>query len=881
MKKYSTYSVMAGGFLVMGVLLVLMEIVSVREINDLAEQTENMYRHPLTVSNAALEAETLILRMHREMKDVALATSLSQMEEAVARADLYESEVFDQFEIIHDRFLGDYSKVDTLFKAFVDWRPIRQKAIESIRAGKISEASEITKGEGAAHVAFLNREMRSFVTFARGKAGEFLLRSRSAKETSILFLRILMGAFLVFGVGVSYFVITRVRNSETKFRDEISARTRVENTLRESEERFRQSDARMRLLLGGISVGIGVENLQGRTITANEGWARILGYTPEEFLAMRFEEYTHPNDAADDIGLFKELAAGKRDRYQLEKRYIARDGRDIWGRLTRALIRDEAGKPEYCLGMVEDITERKLAEAQISKLAQDLESILDNAGEGIFGIDGEGRVSFVNSAGSQMLGYRPDEMVGQIHHDLVHHTKLDGLPYPVEDCPIYAVIQNGDVYRNSSDLFWRKDGKCFDVKYVSTPIKRSGEITGAVVVFEDITEHKTMERQLVQAQKMEAIGQLAAGLAHDLNNALAIVSMNFGLMAKQVGNSDTSGTFVDAAMRGIKRASDLTRKLQDFARRDMAATTRVSANDFIAEGEGLIAKSLTPAITLELELSDDAWAVEIDPGDFEASLVNLALNARDSMPGAGMLIIETANKVIDQTYVDRNPESTRGEFVMISVSDNGTGMPPEIREKVFEPFFSTKEVGKGTGLGLSMVHGFVRRSGGHVKIYSEPGTGTTVRLYLPRAEGTTEHVESRWLAADELPVGNETVLIVDDEEELVEAAVTILKSLGYRTKSAASGREALEIIEQDTSIDLLFSDIVMPHGMDGYQLAVEALKRRPNLKVLLTSGFTRKREKFLNGEGKLVSDLANAMLSKPYNDVELAVAVRNAIDRRN
>ncbi|MCG8512021.1 MAG: transporter substrate-binding domain-containing protein [Rhodospirillales bacterium] len=396
----------------------------------------------------------------------------------------------------------------------------------------------------------------------------------------------------------------------------------------------------------------------------------------------------------------------------------------------------------------------------------------------------------------------------------------------------------------------------------------------------EIAERKAIERQLAQAQKMEAVGQLTGGLAHDLNNALAIISINMGMIERSSEDREPFSTFVAEVMKGVDRASNLTRKLLDYSRTEVDETRRVRVNDFVFEMESLIAKSLTPAIALELSLSETTWTVEIDPGDFETALLNLALNARDAMPDGGTMFIEAENKIIDQTYVNLNPESTAGDFVMISISDNGSGMPPEVIEGAFDPFFTTKEVGKGTGLGLSMVYGFVRRSGGHVKIYSEPGEGTSIRMYLPRAAGEADKRPGCRVNADGLPGGHETILVVDDEENLVTAAVTILESLGYRTISAASGKQALDILDGNPSIDLLFSDVIMPRGMDGYRLAIEALNRRPGLRVLLTSGFTSRREEFVNGENRIASDLAKSLLHKPYNIAELAVAIRNALDGR-
>ena len=412
------------------------------------------------------------------------------------------------------------------------------------------------------------------------------------------------------------------------------------------------------------------------------------------------------------------------------------------------------------------------------------------------------------------------------------------------------------------------------------PVKDDrGEIEYFVVVSANTTERKKLEDQLRHAQKMEAVGQLTGGLAHDLNNTLAIISINVGLLSRLVTDTTEASKHSDVIMQSIQRASNLTRKLLDFSRTKAVETRLVSVNEFVQGMESLISNSVTPAIKIKTALTEAVWPVEIDPGDLENAILNLALNARDAMPDGGTLVIETVNKVIDQGYVNRNPGSAVGEFVMVLLTDTGTGMTAETKEKAFEPFFTTKDVGKGTGLGLSMVYGFVQRSGGHVKIYSEPGEGTTVHLFLPRALGLAHNKDPQSLDQDGLPGGDETILVVDDDERLVDAAASLLGILGYRTVTATDGKKALEILRQDLTIDLLFSDVIMPGSMDGYALAFEALNDRPDLKVLLTSGFARERPKYENGDSQIVSDLARTLLHKPYNMAELAGAVRGALNQ--
>ncbi len=456
--------------------------------------------------------------------------------------------------------------------------------------------------------------------------------------------------------------------------------------------------------------------------------------------------------------------------------------------------------------------------------------------------------------------------------------------YHPEDRPILE-----DAYRRAVE-----EGRPFDLELrcftatdepfwcraIGQPIIEDGQCIKVFGAFQDISERKAWENQLAQAQKMEAVGQLTGGLAHDLNNVLAIISMNFTMLVRKVEDVPDTAKHVDHIRRSIDRAAGLLRKLLDYSRTEAQVERRVSVNGFVREIESLLAKSLTPAIALKLELSDNAWTVEIDPEDFEAALINLALNARDAMPEGGALVIETTNRVIDQEYVDANPGSSAGEFVTISVSDTGTGMTSDVLAKATDPFFTTKDVGAGTGLGLSMVYSFVRRSGGHLKIYSESGSGTVVHMYLPRVQESLQAPEIQTPESEIIRGHGEKVLIVDDEPDLLEIAVTILESLGYRAVAATNGQDALAILKQDSSVDLLFTDVIMPQGMDGYRLAMAAREHRPDLKVLLTSGFTRKREEFVNGDKVVAGDLAKSLLQKPYGPTELAVAVRKALETK-
>lgn len=480
------------------------------------------------------------------------------------------------------------------------------------------------------------------------------------------------------------------------------------------------------------------------------------------------------------------------------------------------------------------------------------------------------RILEANTSAAANIGYSFDDLCKRTLLDFVEGSSRGAFEQ------LTSSLRIGDVNEMAIESrLVRKDGTIYDAAFtLQRVLAETPPVIHAVV--SDVTERKSTEQQLRQLRKMDAVGQLTDGIAHDFNNLLGIVIGNLELLKGAV-SEPRARAFVENALQGAERGASLTRNLLGLSRAAPAATETAVVNDIIANMIELIAKSLTAAVRVETHLDDDLWPVEMDTAEFENALLNLALNARDAMPGGGLLVIETANRHVDDAYVARNPGSRSGDFAMLAVSDTGTGMSPEVIEKVFEPFFTTKPKGQGTGLGLSTVYGFVRRAGGHIKVYSEAGRGTTFRIYLPRAAIGSVAAELVSLP-DHLPRGTETILVVDDEEALVEVAVAYLEELGYTVLSAADGREALEILRDNPDVDLLFTDVVMPGDVDGYRLAVDAIKAHPNVKVLLTSGFSGRREALANGDDKIAVRLARNLLSKPYSRSELALSVRRTLD---
>ncbi len=517
--------------------------------------------------------------------------------------------------------------------------------------------------------------------------------------------------------------------------------------------------------------------------------------------------------------------------------------------------------------------ERNRAEDEIRQLNLHNELILNSAGEGVYGLDLEGRTTFINPAAAMMIGWEPDELIGQRQHDILHYTKPDGSPYPSEDCPIYAAFKDGKPHHVSNEVFWRKDGTCFPVEYTSTPIREDGELVGAVVVFHDITERKAMEAQLLQAQKMEAVGQLTGGVAHDFNNLLTVILGNLQLLERRVEGDERLSKRVRAASGAAMRGAELTKRLLAFSRRQGLKPEVVDLNELVAGIDDLLRRTLGETMEINAALEADLWPVRVDLNQLENALLNLAINARDAMPQGGKLTIETANAPLDEEYVARYPYVASGDYVMLAVSDTGSGMPPAVIERVFEPFFTTKETGKGTGLGLSMVYGFIKQSGGHVNIYSEEGHGTTVKLYLPRAEPGDAAAAEEAAPGPAVEAGGETILVVEDEAAVREIAVALLEDRGYRVLEAEDGAAALKMLDDHPDIDLLLTDVVMPGGMGGPDLVRNARERRPDLKVLYTSGSTE--DAIVHGG---VLDEGVEMIGKPYQKDELAQKLRRVLD---
>ncbi|MBL4740706.1 MAG: PAS domain S-box protein [Sneathiella sp.] len=484
--------------------------------------------------------------------------------------------------------------------------------------------------------------------------------------------------------------------------------------------------------------------------------------------------------------------------------------------------------------------------------------------------------TYVSGRSEEILGVKSEDVIGKKREE-VHQGNLDtGLPAWKEHLQKLADHRPFFDY----EFRWRrKDGNEKFISLSGVPqYDDNDQFMGYRGIGRDISERKELEGQIRRAQKMEAVGQLTGGIAHDFNNILGIVQGNLELIKDMIPEDSKALLRVKKAEEGVLRGADITNKLLGFSRKSTELITSINPNELILNIQELIAKSLTASIGVEVRLAEGLWTVDIDAGDFEDAILNLSLNARDAMVDGGYLVFETSNRTIEGESNHQKPTGLSGEFVVISVSDTGSGMSEEIKSRSLEPFFTTKEQGKGTGLGLSMVYGFVERSGGQLIINSEIGEGTTVDLYLPRSQEPVPMSEMKSVERETPPRGNETILVVDDEDDLRDIAASHLEELGYKTLVASDGIEALEVMKLNPNIDLLFSDVVMSGQLNGYQLASSTRKDLPFIKILLTSGFAKIEEEVRDTGDSFSAMLRAETLRKPYNKYDLAVALRNKLD---
>ncbi|WP_136515673.1 response regulator [Geomonas edaphica] len=624
-----------------------------------------------------------------------------------------------------------------------------------------------------------------------------------------------------------------------------------------TQRRLVESERRFRSTFEQAGLGLAHLELEGRVLRANGKLQEFLGATEAELLGTQLSDWLPGFDPTEPLGHPGQLV--------VREAPVATPQGERWSRLTSSVSLDGQGKPDYLITLVDDLTERRQTEELVLKLYHVVEqsplSIRITAKNGV--------VEFVNPSFTRMSGYTAEEMVGKQADLLLSEQAQEADHQTLWDCITSGTVWQGEMPSRA------KDGRLLWTRVTVSPVRtRDGVVTHYVTIKEDITERHRLEEQLLQSQKMEAIGQLAGGVAHDFNNILMVI-MGYGAMLK--GDSllaPEQKEKVEHILEYADRAAQLTSSLLAFSRKQVMRLQPANLNDIILQVQKFLARVIGEDVQLRSAVSAEPLPVRVDSGQIDQVLMNLVTNARDAMPGGGVVTIETHRQMIEECGASTGEHPAPGPYAVVSVSDTGVGMDETTRTRIFEPFFTTKEPGKGTGLGMSIVYGIIKQHNGFINVYSEPEVGTTFRIYLPlyRIGGAAE--ES--VAAPDAPGrGTETIMVVEDEPSLRQLLDSILTEHGYRVILAQDGEDAIEKFQGTPpgTIALVLMDLIMPR-MNGKEACEEIRKVDPSMRVAFTSGYTRE---FIDIRDALAED--TELIMKPVQPTELLRKVRDLLDR--
>jgi len=604
-----------------------------------------------------------------------------------------------------------------------------------------------------------------------------------------------------------------------------------------------------------------IVDTKGTVVQISPSSEAILGYRPEEIIGRSGADFLHPDHLDSSVDKLRALARGKRPKLA-DTRFRHKNGREVW--LSWLGSYSEQAKRFFFVGR--DMTEARRAQESLRESERLARNIIETALDAFVQVNEDGKIVNLNSQAERIFGWPRDQALGKNAIELIiAETERESL-----NDGLRRFIRSGQsqiLGRRREIMALHRNGKEFRAELSVTALRRrEGTLFNAF--FRDLTDKIAAEERIRHVEKMEAVGQLTGGVAHDFNNILTVITGTIEILAEAVAKDPQAAAITKMIDDAAARGAQLTQGLLAFARKQPLQPREVDVNSLIADTAKLLRPTLGAQIQIESVFEDEACVAIVDPNQLTTAILNLALNARDAMPNGGKLILRTGATFLDKAYADVN-DITPGSYVLIAVSDTGAGIPANVLDRVFDPFFTSKGPGKGTGLGLPMVYGFIKQSAGHIKIHSEEGRGTTIEMYLPRGDIGAASGEDVTPATIE--GGHETILVVEDDRLVREYVLTQLHSLGYATLQAANAAEALAITGKP--FDLLFTDIIMPGGMNGRQLADELQKTRPDLKVVFTSGYT---EDVIVHHGRL--DAGVLLLPKPYRKSDLAGILRKALE---
>lgn len=542
--------------------------------------------------------------------------------------------------------------------------------------------------------------------------------------------------------------------------------------------------------------------------------------------------------------------------------------------LFRKLEKKMADLKKSNADIQKELVQRQQIESALRESRERMSLILNTAAEGIYGIDMEGNCMFCNTSGMSMLGYDNEkELIGKNMHELVHHTREDGTAYPRSVCNAHRILATGDHFHSERDVLWRKDGKSFIVEYWAHPLKDNGEVKGAVLTFIDITGRTALETQLRQAQKMESIGHLAGGVAHDFNNILTAIIGYASMSLEVMAADDLNRHNIEQVLAAANRGTVMTQSLLAFGRKQAINLASINLNEVILKFEKFLLRLLREDIELKTLFFPSELPIVADRGQIEQVLMNLVNNARDAMPKGGRIVLETGLVELDTAFAAAHGLGRAGEYALLAVTDTGVGMTDDVKQKIFEPFFTTKEEGQGTGLGLAMVFGIVKQHKGCIDVFGAPGVGTTFNVYVPLGRPAKETEEQETAQQYPLRGGTETILVAEDDAALRQLAAAILRNYGYTAIEATDGVDAVaKFAANRGTIRLVVLDGIMPK-MNGKNAWQEIKALRPDIKVIFMSGYP---EKAFSKD--IMPDSKVAFIQKPYSPLVLLRKIREALD---
>jgi two-component system cell cycle sensor histidine kinase/response regulator CckA len=628
-----------------------------------------------------------------------------------------------------------------------------------------------------------------------------------------------------------------------------------------------RSEQLFRALFEQASDGIFFLDSTGKVIFVNEAFARMHGYTVEEMLRLGLEDLDVESKASV-LERMRRIMGGEMLTFEVE--HFHKDGHIFPLEVTANFI--SVGNEQLTIAIHRDITGRKLAEEAVKKNEAFIRNILESVGEGFIVVDRAYRIQSANRAFCQFVKMPAAEIMERHCYEVSHH--MDKPCFEMgEQCPVRQVFETGAPHF-VSHLHTTEAGIRQYVEAKAYPITdASGAVVSAIETISDVTERKVIEDQLRQAQKMEAVGQLAGGIAHDFNNMLTAIIGYGSLLNARLGKDSELRPFVDQILSSAGRSADLTRQLLAFSRKQKIAPREIDLNELIKGMEKLLLRLIGEDIALTAHLTEKTLVVMVDPGQMEQVLMNISTNARDAMPDGGRLSICTDTVELDTVYVKGHDMEKPGMYALISVTDTGIGLDEKTQQKIFEPFFTTKGVGQGTGLGLSIVYGIIKQHGGNITVYSEPGEGTTFRIYLPLIGSKVEEVKAAETVAPR--GGTETVLFVEDNEDARVLSRRVLEEYGYKVIEAVDGEEAVDTFKKNKEcIQLVVIDVIMPKK-SGKEAIDEIRKIRQDVKVLFTSGYT---SDIISRKGILEEGMD--FISKPLTPHSLLAKIREILDEQ-